>query len=161
MFLLIKQWVTGILCFSRSFVYIVDAAGHKKCKSFNNLQCMTQLTLINLHPNGYIEGLLYYPFAVNSDRFMEIFNTLNDLSNWAWVPSKTGDLNLSAFHKITGINESKIFLKHISWKCKCKFDSGKCNSCQNWNNDKFRCECKNLQEHHSCKKILYLESWYM
>ena len=29
---------------------------------------------------------------------------------------------------ITGINESKILTKHISCKCKCKFDDRKCNS---------------------------------
>ena len=29
---------------------------------------------------------------------------------------------------ITGKNESKTLTKHISWKCKCKFDGRKCNS---------------------------------
>ena len=42
--------------------------------------------------------------------------------------------------------------KHISFKCKCKFDDRKCNSNQKWNNDKYRCECENLKEHHVCKK---------
>ena len=37
---------------------------------------------------------------------------------------------------ITGINESKILTKHISWKSKCKFDGTKCNSNQKWNNNK-------------------------
>ena len=39
---------------------------------------MTQPT--NLHPNGYIEGLRYYPFAVNLDKYMGSCHTLNDLS---------------------------------------------------------------------------------
>ena len=33
--------------------------------------------------------------------------------------------------------------------CECKFDRRKCNSNQNWNNDKCRCECK---KHHICEK---------
>ena len=35
-------------------------------------------------------------------------------------------------------NESKTLTKHISCKCKCKFDGRKrkCNSNQWWNNDK-------------------------
>ena len=43
---------------------------------------------------------------------------------------------------ITGINKLKILTKHISCKCKCKFDGRKCNSNQKWNNNKYRCECK-------------------
>ena len=31
---------------------------------------------------------------------------------------------------IKGINESKTVTKHISSKCKCKFDDRKCNSIQ-------------------------------
>ena len=58
------------------------------------------------------------------------------------------DLNLSVF-MITGINELKTLTKHISCKCKCKFDGGKCNSNQKKNNNKCRCEYK---KHHICEK---------
>ena len=38
---------------------------------------------------------------------------------------------------ITGINESKTLIKHVSCECKCTFDGKKkCNSEQWWNNDK-------------------------
>ena len=50
---------------------------------------------------------------------------------------------------ITGINELNTLIKHISCKCKCKFDGRKCNSVQWWNNHKCRCECK---KRHICKK---------
>ena len=50
---------------------------------------------------------------------------------------------------ITGINESKTLTKHISCKCKCRFDARKCNSDQWWNNDKCRCQCK---KRHVCEK---------
>ena len=53
---------------------------------------------------------------------------------------------------ITRINELKILGKHISCKCECMFDGRKCNSNQKWNNNKCRCECKNLKKHHVCKK---------
>ena len=36
------------------------------------------------------------------------------------------------------INESKSLTKHTSCKCKCKFDGGKCDSNQKWNNKKCR-----------------------
>ena len=42
--------------------------------------CMTQSTLINLHPNKYTQRLRYYPFAVNLDRCVGSCNTLNPFS---------------------------------------------------------------------------------
>ena len=50
---------------------------------------------------------------------------------------------------ITRINESKTITKHVSFKCKCRFDGKKFNSNQCWNNDKYRCEC---EKHHACEK---------
>ena len=107
---------------------IVSASNHTKCVSLNNQKCMTQPTLINSHPNEYSHRIHYYPFAVNLDRCVENCNTLSDLSNRARVPNKPEDSNLSVFNIITGINESKISTKHISYKCECKFDGPKCNS---------------------------------
>ena len=53
---------------------------------------------------------------------------------------------------ITGTNESKTLTKHISCKCKCRFDGRKCDSNQNQNNNKSHCECKNPKNHCVCKK---------
>ena len=50
------------------------------------------------------------------------------------------------------INESKTLTKHISCECKCKFDSVKCNSNQQRNNEKCRREYKNPIKHHVHKK---------
>ena len=81
MFGLIKEVFIGLLSFSRSLARIVNAPYHIKCVSLNSQQCMNQPTLINLHPNEYIEGLRYYPFSFNLDRCLESCNTLNDLFN--------------------------------------------------------------------------------
>ena len=89
---------------------------------------MSQPILINLHANGYSQEFHYYLFVVKLDRGVGSCNTLNDLSNKICGPNKTEDLNLSMFNMITGINESKILIKHISRECKCKFDGRKCNS---------------------------------
>ena len=55
-------------------------------------------------------------------------NTLNDLFMKVCVPNKTEDLLLSVFIMTTGIDELKILVKHISRKCKCKFNGSKRNS---------------------------------
>ena len=33
---------------------------------------------------------------------------------------------------------------HETCKCKCRLDASVCNNKQRWNNDKYRCECKEL-----------------
>ena len=117
----------------------------------SNQKCEIQPTLINLHPNEYSQEFHYYPFLVKLNRCVGSFiiNIINDLSDKVCVPKKTEDLNLSIFNMITGINESKTLIKHISCECKCKFDGTKRKSNQGWNNDKCRCECK---KHHICEK---------
>ena len=68
------------------------------------------------------------------------------------VANKTEDLNLRVFNMVTGINDSKTLIKHISCKCKCKFDGTKYKSHQWWNNGKCRCECEKRMY---IKKIMF------
>ena len=121
---------------------IVTASYHTKCVSLSNQKCMTQPTLINLHPNEYSQEVHHYPFVVKLDRCVGSCNKV-------CVPNKTEDSNPSFFNMITEISESKALTKHISRECKCRFDGRKCNSDQWWNNDKCRCECK---KRHVCEK---------
>ena len=120
----------------------VNVSNHTKCVSLSNQKCEIQPTLINLHPDEYIQEFHYYPFAVRLDRCVGSRNTLNDLSNKVCVPNKTEDLNLSVLNIITGLNESKTLTKHISCECKCKFEGRKCNLDHWLNKDKCQCECK-------------------
>ena len=62
MFGLIKKIFIGLL------TGLVNGSNHTKCVSFSYQNCMTQPTLINLHPNEYSQGFHYYPFAVKLDR---------------------------------------------------------------------------------------------
>ena len=52
MFKLTKQVLIALLSFSGLLASIVE---HTKCLSLKNQQCMTQRTLVNLHPNEYVE----------------------------------------------------------------------------------------------------------
>ena len=117
---------------------VVNAFSNTKYLSLSHQKCITQPTIINLHPNAYTQGLRYNLFMVNLERSVGSCNTLNNLSNKVLLSSKTEDLNLSVFNMITGINEWKTLTKHISCECKCKFHGRKWNSNQKWNNDKCR-----------------------
>ena len=127
MFGLIKKIFIGLL------TSLVNGSNNAKCVLLSNQKCIIQPTLIDLHPNEYSQEFHYYPFTVKLDRCVGNCNTLNHLSNKVCVPNKIEDLNLSVLNMITGINESKTLAKHISCKCKCRFDGRKCNSDQWWN----------------------------
>ena len=66
----------------------------------------------------------------NLDRCDECCSTINDLWSKICVPNKKKDRNLNVFNMITGINESKTLIKHISCNCRCKFNGRKCSSKQ-------------------------------
>ena len=104
---LLKKKFIWLLSFCRSLTTTVNDSNHKKCISLNNEQCMTQPTVINLHPNEYIHRLSYYPFLVNIDRCIRSYNTFNYLCNKIRISKKTENLNLSICNMITGINASK------------------------------------------------------
>lgn len=61
-------------------------------------------------------------------------------------------LDLSVFNMMARISNLKISTKHVSCKCKYKFDGKICNSNQRWNNNKCWCECKYPREQDACKK---------
>ena len=85
-------------------ISIVNASDHTKCVSLSNQKCMTQTTLINLHPNKQSQKFHSSPFAFKLDRYFGSCDTLNDLSNKVFVPIKTEDLNLIMLNIISGIN---------------------------------------------------------
>ena len=88
---------------------IVSASNYTKYVSFSNQKCMTQPTLINLHPNEYSQDFYYYLSGVKLDKCDGSFNTFNNLSNRVCVPNGTEHLNIDVFSKIIGKNESKIY----------------------------------------------------
>ena len=57
-----------------------------------------------------------------------VCNVFKDLSDRICVLSKSEDLNLKLFNIISGMNESKTLVKHISYNCRCKYDGNNCNS---------------------------------
>ena len=82
MFVLIRKMFVILL------TSIVNVSNNAKCIFLSNQQCKTQHNPINLHPNDYSQGLRYYPFTVNLDRYAGSCNTLDEPSNGVCVPKK-------------------------------------------------------------------------
>ena len=75
--------------FIRLVTSILSAANHKKCESLRNQKCLTQPTLISLHPDEYSQELHYYLFAAKQDGCTGNFYTLDDLSDNVCVSPET------------------------------------------------------------------------
>ena len=52
-----KQVFTGLSYFNKFLLSVGNTPDHVKCTSLSNQQFLTEPTIINLHPNEYIEGL--------------------------------------------------------------------------------------------------------
>ena len=53
-------------------------------------------------------------------------------------------LNVKVSNLVSGINETRRIEWHETCKCKCRFNSSFCNNKQRCDDDKCRCQCKEL-----------------
>ena len=138
MFTLIRQVFIVLLSFSISL-----ACDRTKCLFLKDKPCMVRPTVIDLNP---VE-LKYYPFMISLDKCT---GSCNVLSPKMCLPKEPKDINNKIFNMTTNKNEAKTMTKHISCDCKCKFNSTRCNSNQNWNNK----TCQSVKIIMSPKKII-------
>ena len=66
------------------------------------------------------------------------------------VPDVIKNINV----KVLNLMSTTIETRHIKWHktCNCRLDSTVCNYKQTWNEDKCRCECKELIDKGACNK---------
>ena len=69
MFGLIKKLFIGLL------TGLVSGSNHAKCILLSNQKCVTQSTLIDLHPNEYSQKFHFYLFGFKLDRCIGSCNT--------------------------------------------------------------------------------------
>ena len=74
-------------------------------------------THIDLNPDEYNQGLPYYLFMVNLDKYTRSCNTLNDLSSKICVSNQIGNGNLSVFNMLTRMKKSKPLKDHVPCEC--------------------------------------------
>ena len=69
---------------------------------------------------------------------------MNDPYSKMYVPDVVKSINVKVFSLMSRTNETRHIKWHETCKCKCRLDASVCNNKQHWNNDKCRCECKEL-----------------
>ena len=87
---------------------------------------------------------VFFPFSIRTSNSSGSCNNINDPYAKLCVPDVIKNLNIKVFHLMPRTNETR----HIEWHetCKCTFRlyGSVCNNKQRRNEDKCKCECKEL-----------------
>ena len=99
----------------------------------NNEECKIRPEIVNVNS----EKPLFYPFSIKTSKCSGSCNNINDPYAKLCVSDVIKALNL-----MLRTNETRHIKWHETCKCKCRPDASVCNNKQRWNEDKWRCECK-------------------
>ena len=136
MFRFIKQiFISATMLFSSLL-----GVNSLECISIKNDECKVRPEIVNINSDNPI----FYPFSVKVNKCNGNCNNINDLYARICVPESVKNLNVQVFNLMTLPNETRHIKWHEACKCICRLDKIICNSKQQWNKDKCRCECKEL-----------------
>ena len=111
-----------------------------RCISLKNQECKVTPKIVDINSNNPI----FYPYSVKLNKCSGNYNNINDSYAKTCVLETVKDLNVKVFNLISKTNETRFIKWHETCKCICRLDEIHCNSKQRCNEDKCRCECKEL-----------------
>ena len=86
---------------------------------------------------------MFYPYSIKINKCKDSCNTINDPYATLCVPDTIKNIDFKVFNLMSRTNETR----HIELSKTCN-----CNNKQRWNEDKCRCECKELIDKGICDK---------
>ena len=113
-----------------------------------NQECKVRPKIINVNSNEPI----FYPFSIKTNKCSGSCNNINNPYAKICVPDVIKDLNVKVFNLMSRTNETRHIKWHETCKCKCRLDASVCSNKLRWNNNKCRCECKELIDKGICNK---------
>ena len=87
---------------------------------------------------------VFFPFSIRTSNSSGSCNNINDPYAKLCVPDVTKNLNIKSFHLMPRTNETRHMEWHETCKCTFRLYASVCNNKQRWNEDKCKCECKEL-----------------
>ena len=108
--------------------------------SMKNKPCKARPQIVNVNSDNPI----FYPFSIKTNKCSGNCNNINDPYSKICVPDIIKNLNVKVFNLMSRTNETRHIEWHETCKCECRLDAIVYNNKQCWNNDKCRCECKEL-----------------
>ena len=137
-------------CFSTELILLSTLAGINllSCISMNNRECKVRPQIVNANSDGPV----FFPFSIKTSKCSGNCNNINDPYAKLCVPDVAINLNVRGFNLMSRANETRHIERHETYKCKCRLDATVCNNRQRRNDDKCRCECKELIDKGVCDK---------
>ena len=117
--------------------------------SINNQKYKVTPQIVNV--NG--DNPAFFPYSVKTSKCSGSCNNINNPLAKLCVPDVVKNLNVKVFNLVSGTNETRCLEWHETCKCKCRFEHSVCK--QLWNDNKCRCECKELIDKGICNKDLF------
>ena len=108
--------------------------------SMNNQECKIRPQIININ----INELSFYPYSVNIKECSGSCNNITDPYAKLCAPDVVKNINAKVFNLVSRTNETGHIEWHETSKYECRLDVSASNNKQRWENDKCRCECKEL-----------------
>ena len=116
------------------------------CISMNNQACKVRREIINVNSSEPT----FYPFSIKTSKCSGSCNNINDPYAKICVTDVVKKLNVKVFNQMLRTNETRHIKWHETCKCKCRLDASVCNNKQRWNDNKCRCECRELIDKGGC-----------
>ena len=117
----------------------------------NNQKFKVRPKIVSVSSNNPI----FYPFSLKINRCSGNCNSINDPYAKVSVPNIVKNLNVKVFNLMLRTNETRLIKLHETCKCICRLDKIICNSKQRSNEDKCRCESKEIIHQGVCKKDMF------
>ena len=117
-----------------------------ECVSINNRECKIRPEIIKIETNE----LVFCPYSIKINKCKGSCNTINGPCAKICGSDNIKNTNVKVFNLISRTNETRHIKWHKTCKCRCRLDDSACNNKQRWNEDKCRCECRELIDKGMC-----------
>ena len=114
------------------------------CISMNNQECKVRPQIVNANSDAPV----FFPFSIETSKCGSSCNNINDPYAKMCVSDVVKNLNVKVFNLTSRTNETT----HIEWHESADLTVVFVIINKRWNNDKCRCECKELIDKEVCDK---------
>ena len=114
----------------------------------NNQECKPRLQIVSTNKNDLVLLL----FSIKINKCSGSCDNINNPHAKLCVSDTVKNLNVKVLNLMSITNETRHIEQHETCKCKCRLNGSACNYKKRWNDDKCRCECKEVIDKSVCDK---------
>ena len=138
---------TGLEFLSTLTIVNLLSATPLSCISLNNQECRIKPQIVNINSKEPI----FFAFSIKASSCGSCNNINNPYAKLR-VPDIVKNVNIKVLNLMSRTNETRRREWHEMRKCECRLDASVCNNRQRWNDDKCRCDFKELIDKGVCDK---------